>query len=150
MATNAKSILFVCSENALRSPMAEAIVKARYGDRIFVDSVGVRAGELDPLSVAAMAEAGIDIAGHRPKLLEELLDTSFDLIVTMSPEAHHRALELTRTESVEVVYWPTEDPSAIEGSREARLAAYRALRDSLGRRIDALFAPGKPGERDRR
>lgn len=140
MTTSARSILFVCSENALRSPMAEAIVKARYGDRVYVDSVGVRAGELDALAVAAMAEIGIDISRHRAKLLEDLLDTSFDLVVTLSPEAHHQALELTRTESVEVVYWPTYDPSVSEGSRETRLAAYRALRDSLGARIDALFA----------
>lgn len=139
MTTSATSVLFVCSENALRSPMAEAIVKARYGDRVYADSVGVRAGELDALAVAAMEEIGIDISRHRAKLLEDLLDTSFDLVVTLSPEAHHQALELTRTESVEVVYWPTHDPSVNEGSRDVRLAAYRALRDSLSARIDALF-----------
>lgn len=137
-----RSVLFVCSENALRSPMAEAIVKARYGDRVYVDSVGVRGGELDPLAVATMAEVGIDMAGHKAKLLEELLDTSFELIVTLSPEAHHQALELTRTESVDVIYWPTLDPSGIEGSRETRLAAYRELRDMLSGRIDALFGAG--------
>jgi len=131
-----KSILFVCSENALRSPMAEGIVKARYGDRIYVDSVGVRAGEVDPLAVAVMAEIGVDISRHNAKLLEDLLDTSFDLIVTLSPEAHHQALELTRTEAVEVVYWPTYDPSVIEGSRDTRLAAYREVRDTLVALID--------------
>jgi len=131
-----KSILFVCSENALRSPMAEGIVKARYGDRIYVDSVGVRAGEVDPLAVAVMAEIGVDISRHNAKLLEDLLDTSFDLIVTLSPEAHHQALELTRTEAVEVVYWPTYDPSVIEGSRDTRLAAYREVRDTLAALID--------------
>ena len=131
-----KSILFVCSENALRSPMAEGIVKARYGDRIYVDSVGVRAGEVDPLAVAVMAEIGVDISRHNAKLLEDLLDTSFDLIVTLSPEAHHQALELTRTEAVEVVYWPTYDPSVIEGSRDTRLAAYRDVRDTLVALID--------------
>lgn len=131
-----KSILFVCSENALRSPMAEGIVKARYGDKVYVDSVGVRAGEVDPLAVAVMAEIGVDISRHNAKLLEDLLDTSFDLVVTLSPEAHHQALELTRTEAVEVVYWPTYDPSAIEGSRETRLAAYREVRDTLVALID--------------
>lgn len=136
MTAGPKSVLFVCSENALRSPMAEGIVKARYGDRIYVDSVGVRAGELDPLAVAVMAEIGIDISRHRAKLLEDLLDTSFDLVVTMSPEAHHQALELTRTEAVDVAYWPTYDPSAIEGSRDTRLAAYREVRDTLVALID--------------
>jgi protein-tyrosine-phosphatase len=134
-----KSILFVCSENALRSPMAEAIVKARYGDYCYVDSVGVRAGEVDPLAVAVMREIGLDISGHRAKLLEDLLDTSFDLVVTLSPEAHHQAMELTRTEAVDVVYWPTADPSVVEGSREVQLAAYRELRDSLGAMLDTLF-----------
>lgn len=139
MTAKPKSVLFVCSENALRSPMAEGIVKARYGKRIYVDSVGVRGGELDPLAVAVMAEAGIDISQHHAKLLEDLLDTSFDLIITLSPEAHHQALERTRTESVEVIYWPTYDPSVVEGSREARLAAYRELRDWLGTMIDRLL-----------
>lgn len=131
-----KSVLFVCSENALRSPMAEGIVKARYGDKVYVDSVGVRGGEIDPLAVAVMAEIGIDISHHEAKLLEDLLDTSFDLIVTLSPEAHHLALELTRTEAIEVVYWPTYDPSVIEGSRDTRLAAYREVRDTLAALID--------------
>jgi protein-tyrosine-phosphatase len=131
-----RSILFVCSENALRSPMAEGIVKARYGARIYVDSVGVRGGTLDPLAVTVMTEIGIDISRHNAKLLEDLLDTSFDLIVTLSPEAHHQALELTRTESIEVVYWPTYDPSIVEGSRDTRLAAYREVRDTLVALID--------------
>jgi protein-tyrosine-phosphatase len=131
-----RSILFVCSENALRSPMAEGIVKARYGGRIYVDSVGVRGGTLDPLAVTVMTEIGIDISRHNAKLLEDLLDTSFDQIVTLSPEAHPLALELTRTESIEVVYWPTYDPSIVEGSRDTRLAAYREVRDTLVALID--------------
>jgi len=134
------SILFVCSENALRSPMAEAMVKHAYGDRVYVDSVGVRKGELDLLAVAVMQEIGIDISAHRAKSLDELLDTSFDLIVTLSPEAHHQALEWSRTRAAEVVYWPTYDPSATEGNREARLAAYRDVRDSTRALIADLFA----------
>lgn len=135
-----KSVLFVCSENALRSPMAEGMVKASYGDRVYVDSIGVREGELDALAVAVMKEAGIDISAHRPKRLADLLDTSFDVIVTLSPEAHHQAMDMMRTEAVEVVFWPTYDPSAVEGSRETRLAAYRDVRDTLKRLIDSLFA----------
>ena len=133
------SVLFVCSENALRSPMAEAMVKTYFGDRVYVDSIGVRDGELDPMAVAVMQEIGIDISGHRPKRLDELLDTSFDVIVTLSPEAHHQALDRMRNEAVEVVYWPTYDPSVVEGSREARLAAYRDVRDTLKALITEMF-----------
>lgn len=125
------SVLFVCSENALRSPMAEGIVKASFGDRVYVDSIGVRDGLLDPLAVVVMQEIGIDISGHRPKKLDDLLDTSFDAIVTLSPEAHHQALDRMRNEAVDVVFWPTYDPSAVDGNREVRLAAYRDVRDSL-------------------
>ena len=134
------SILFVCSENALRSPMAEAIVKQEYGDRVYVDSVGVRKGELDPMAVAVMQEIGFDISGHRAKTLDELLDTSFDLIVTLSPEAHHQAQEWSRTRAAEVVFWPTYDPSALEGNRDTRLAAYRDVRNSTAALIDQLFS----------
>lgn len=133
------SVLFVCSENALRSPMAEAMVKTWFGDRVYVDSIGVRDGVLDPMAVAVMQEIGIDISGHNPKRLDELLDTSFDIIVTLSPEAHHQALDRMRNEAVEVVYWPTYDPSVVEGNREARLAAYRDVRDTLKALITEMF-----------
>ena len=133
------SVLFVCSENALRSPMAEAIVKASFGDRVYVDSIGVRDGELDPLAVAVMQEIGIDISGHQPKRLDNLLDTSFDTIVTLSPEAHHQALDRMRNEAVEGVFWPTYDPSVVDGNREVRLAAYRDVRDSLKNLIEEMF-----------
>ena len=134
-----RSVLFVCSENALRSPMAEAMVKAFYGDRIYVDSIGVRDGALDPLAVTVMEEIGIDISRHQPKRLADLLDTSFDMIVTLSPEAHHQAMDLMRAEAAEVAFWPTYDPSVVEGNRDARLAAYRDTRDTLKRLIDSLF-----------
>ena len=140
MSSAPKSVLFVCSENALRSPMAEGMVKAHYGDRVYVDSIGVREGELDALAVAVMKEIGIDISSHRPKRLADLLDTSFDVIVTLSPEAHHQAMDMMRAEAVEVVFWPTYDPSAVEGNRETRLAAFPDVRDTLKRLIDALFA----------
>lgn len=136
------SLLFVCSENALRSPMAEAMVKAKYGDRVYVDSVGVRQGTLDPLAIAVMEEIGIDISGHRPKLLDDMMATSFDVIVALTPEAQHRAVELTRSSACEVVYWRTFDPSLVEGNREVRLAAYREARAALRRQIDTLLGGG--------
>lgn len=133
------SVLFCCTMNALRSPMAECMLKLLHGRQVFVDSVGVRAGELDGFAVAAMDEIGIDISRHRSKSFENLEDTSFDLIVSLSPEAHHRALELTRTMACDVEFWHTFDPSVVEGSRETRLDAYRDVRDFLMRRIRTRF-----------
>jgi protein-tyrosine phosphatase len=133
------SVLFCCTYNAVRSPMAEAILKSLHPRRIYVDSCGIREGELDPFIVAAMDEIGIDISRHRPKLFDNLEDESHDMVVTLSPEAHHRALELTRTIACDVVYWPTLDPSITEGTREMRLDAYRTVRDQLYDRILKTF-----------
>ena len=101
----------------------------------------MRAGGSDAFAVAAMEEIGIDISGHAPHTLRDLYDTSFDLIVTLSPEAHHQALELTRTMAVEVEYWPTFDATMMigQGSREQILQAYRDVRDGLFRRIKQRF-----------
>jgi protein-tyrosine-phosphatase len=133
------SVLFCCTLNALRSPMAEGILKLLHGQRIFVDSVGVRSGELDAFAIAVMDEIGLDISRHRAKTFDDLEDTSFDLIISLSPEAHHQALELTRTMACEVEFWNTLDPSIIEGSRETRIDAYRGVRDTLMRRIRERF-----------
>ena len=139
------SLLFVCGENALRSPMAEAMVKQDYGDRVFVDSVGVRTSGLDALAVAVMKEMEIDITSHKAKRLDQLLDGSFDMIVTLTPEAYGRARELTRTSAAEVVYWNTYDPSLVEGNRDTKLAAYREVRDLLHAHIGELFRDGGVG-----
>lgn len=133
------AVLFACSENAIRSPMAEALLKHLLGHRIYVDSCGVRAGELDPFAVAVLDELGIDRSRHRPKTFDDLEDTSFDLIVSLSPEAQHSAVEMTRTMACDVEFWNTFDPSLVEGSRETRLEAYRAVRDQLLERIKARF-----------
>lgn len=135
------SVLFCCTQNSIRSPMAEALLKYLHGKRIYVDSVGVRASEIDGFAVAVMDEIGIDLAKHRPKTFDELEDTSFDLIISLSPEAQHSAVEMTRTMACDVEYWPTMDPSVIEGSREERLEAYREVRDTLLARIRERFPP---------
>jgi len=130
--------------NSVRSPMAAAMLKQMLGGSVYVGSAGVRKGELDPFATAAMEEIGLDIAAHRPVTFEELDDLeglNFDLIVTLSPEAHHKALELVRTLAAEVEYWPTVDPTAIEGSREQRMNAYREVREQLLQRIRARFFP---------
>jgi protein-tyrosine-phosphatase len=133
------AVLFACSENSVRSPMAAGLMKHLYGAKVFVSSAGVRAGELDPFAAAVMAEIGIDLSKHKAQSFDELEDTSFDVVVSLSPEAHHRALELTRTMAIGVEYWPTQDPSAVSGSREQMLNAYRAVRDGLKNRIVSRF-----------
>jgi protein-tyrosine-phosphatase len=133
------AVLFACSRNAVRSPMAAAILKHLAGNRIYVDSAGVRAGEPDLFAIAAMEELGIDLSGHRPTALADLHDTSFDLIVTLSPEAHHQALGLAGAFAIDVEYWPTPDPTMASGNREQILSAYRGVRDGLFRRIKQRF-----------
>ena len=133
------AVLFACTLNAIRSPMAAAILRHLAGRRAYVASAGVRAGARDAMLAEVMDEIGIDLARHKPHDLSELADTSFDLVVTLSPEAHHAVLELTRTMAFEVEYWPTFDPSYLEGSREQQLDAYRALRDQLFQRIKRRF-----------
>lgn len=140
------AVLFACSENSIRSPMAAGLMQHLYGSKVFVSSAGVRTGELDPFAVAVMAEIGIDLSRHKAQSFDELEDTSFDVVVSLSPEAHHRAVELTRTMAIAAEYWPTQDPSAVHGSREQVLNAYRAVRDGLKSRILSRFgtlaAPG--------
>ncbi|MFL9828253.1 low molecular weight phosphatase family protein [Rhodoplanes sp. SY1] len=141
------AVLFVCAWNSVRSPMAAAMFRQYYGHKSYVGSAGVRKGEPDPFAAAVMDEVGLDLSKHKPITVEELEDLeglNFDLIVTLSPEAHHRALELTRTLAVDVEYWPTLDPGAAEeGTRDQRLAAYRDIRDQLLTKIEQRF--GKPG-----
>lgn len=134
------AVLFACNRNAVRSPMAAAILKHLAGSRVYVGSAGVRPGEPDPFAVAVMEELGIDMSKHKPVPLADVHDTSFDLIVTLAPEAHHKALEFTRGFAVDVEYWPTQDPTLASGSREQILAAYRAVRDGLFAKIKARFA----------
>ena len=135
-----RAVLFSCTLNSVRSPMAEGLLKHFLGHRIYVDSAGVRAHEIDPFTVSVMEEIGIDLSRHRAKSFDDLEDTSYDLIVSLSPEAQHKAVELTRTMACEVEFWPILDPTWVEGSRELRLQAYRQVRDELQRRIEARFA----------
>ena len=133
------AILFACTLNAVRSPMAAAMLKHLTRGGVYIESAGVRAGELDPLAVEVMGEIGLEIAKHKPRRFEDLEDGSFDLVVTLSPEAQHKAVELTRTAATQVEYWPTMDPTAVDGSREQRLMAYRTVRDQLMHRLKQRF-----------
>ncbi|HWF96900.1 MAG TPA: arsenate reductase ArsC [Xanthobacteraceae bacterium] len=137
-----QAVLFACGLNSVRSPMAAALLEQMRGAPLYAASAGVRAAELDPFAAAVMAEIGIDISAHRPITFEELEDLeglNFDLVVTLSPEAHHKALALTHRLAAQVEYWPTADPADVEGNRTQRLDAYRAVRDQLAERIRSRF-----------
>jgi protein-tyrosine-phosphatase len=133
------AVLFACTMNAIRSPMAEALMRHFHGKQIWVESVGVHKGEPDPMAIVVMDEIGIDITKHRPRSFEEMEDNFFDLVISLSPEAQHHAVEMTRTMSCEVEFWNTLDPSMFEGSREQRLEIYRQVRDQLERHILKRF-----------
>ena len=138
------AVLFGCGMNSVRSPMAEGIMKFLFGHRVYVDSVGVRKLEVDPFAVVVMDEIGIDISRHYPKTFDDLDDDSYDLVITLAPDAQHRAIEMTRTMACEVEFWATFDPSIVEGNRETRLDAYRQVRDQLMKRIKERFTPAPP------
>lgn len=142
MGRRPSSVLFACSTNTVRSAMAEGLLKTLHGRHLYVDSCGARADEPNPFATAVMEEIGVDISRHRPKTFDNLEDGSFDLVITLSPEAQHKAVELTRTSSVEIEFWNTFDPTAVHGTREQRLAAFREVRDTLYRRILERFPPG--------
>lgn len=137
------SVLFMCGMNAIRSPMAEAIARSLLPQGVFVASAGVKAGERDPFVDAVLDESGLKLSGRQPRTMEDLEDDYFDLIVTLAPEAHHAALELTRSLAIDVEYWPTADPSIATGTREQILAAYRDVRDRIAARIRSRFGVGE-------
>lgn len=133
------AVLFCCTRNAVRSPMAEALAKHRFGTRYYFDSAGLIEGDLDPMAVAALAEWGVDLARHKSKRFEELRDHSFDLILALSPEALARAEDFTRTLHCAVESWPLPDPTETEGTAARRLDAFRDLRDRLDMLIQTRF-----------
>lgn len=145
MTLQVTAVLFACTYNAVRSPMAESLLKHYLGRKLYVDSAGVRPGNLDPFAVEVMDEIGIEMKKHRPKGFADLDDDSFDEVITLSPEAQHHAVEMTRTMACEVVFWNTFDPSLAEGSRDMRLDAYRQVRDQLSQRIRKRFMPSAMG-----
>jgi protein-tyrosine-phosphatase len=147
------AVLFACNFNQVRSPMAEALLKQLVGTNVFVDSCGLKRARpteegdeddeaqamVDPFVQIVMAELDCDLSLHRPKTFDELDDNSFDLVISLTPEAQHRSVELARGRAADIEYWPIQDPTLTEGSREARLAAYREVRDALARRIEQRF-----------
>jgi len=139
------SVLFMCRMNAVRSPVAEALARSLLPPTVFVASAGVHAGEPDPFVEAVLAETGLSLKDQAPRTLDELEDDYFDLIITLAPEAHHKALNLTRSLAVDVEYWPTADPTVVSGSREQIMTAYRGMRERLKARILERFGGRAPG-----
>ncbi|MBT3305267.1 MAG: arsenate reductase ArsC [Rhodospirillaceae bacterium] len=135
------AVMFACTMNSVRSPMAESILKHLHGQQIYVDSAGVRAGEPDGFAIEVMAEIGIDISKHKSKTFDDLEDSSYDMVISLSPEAQHKAVEMTRVMACDLEYWRTFDPTFTEGSRDARLESYRQVRDQLLARITEMFPP---------
>ena len=144
MADLPNAVLYSCTMNAVRSPIAESIMKHYFGHKVYVDSVGVRLGETNAFVFAVMEEIGIDLSRHNPKTFDQLEDTSYDLVISLSPDAQHRAVELTRTMACDLEYWQTFDATVIQGSRETILDAYRDVRDSILDRILRRFSDGAP------
>ena len=134
------AVLFACNFNRVRSPIAAALMQLRFGDRVFVDSCGLKPAEgVDPFAAVVMDELGADLSWHQPKTFDDLEDSSFDLVISLTAEAQHRAVELARARAVEIEYWPMLDPTLASGSRETMIEAYRAVRDALSARIIERF-----------
>jgi protein-tyrosine-phosphatase len=134
------AILFMCSMNAIRSPIAEALARKILPRGTYVNSAGVRSGSRDPFVDVVLEEIGLSLGRRQPQKLEDLEDDFFDVVITLAPEAHHAALELTRAKAMEVMYWPTYDPSAATGTRSQILDAYRGVRDNLKLLIETRLA----------
>lgn len=132
-----QSILFMCNYNSVRSPMAECLAKSHCGTSVFVDSVGIQANlmEINPFAISVMEELSLELSNHKSKHFHELNDTSFDLVIALNPDAHRKAIELTRVYSTEVEYWSIEDPTTVKGSRENIMTAFREVRDDLSEKI---------------
>jgi len=145
-ASNVSSILFACNINAVRSAMAEAIVKTRFPGQIFTDSCGVEPGQPDGFAIAAMEEIDIDLSSHRPKGFDDLDCEFYDVIISFSPEAHERAVEITRNIDCETLYWPVDNLAGLLGSREERLRAYRAVRDDIMAKLATYLPEENAGE----
>ena len=135
------SVLFICNFNAVRSPMAEVLMKHYLGSKIFIDSVGLRpeTDEANPFTISVLDEVGLDLSSHVPKSFDELNDSSYDLMITLSPDSHHKALQMTRTMSSIVEFWPIFDPTKAQGNREAIMDGFRSLRSILDLKIRSRF-----------
>ncbi|MFC3050579.1 arsenate reductase/protein-tyrosine-phosphatase family protein [Kordiimonas pumila] len=133
-----KNVLFVCNQNAVRSPMAEALAMKHSKRRMFVESAGLIAGALDPFTVAAMAEEGLQIEQHKAQTIADIDLPLFELVIALTPESHERLTKMVGPET-KLEYWATPDPSDAEGTRNQVMDSYRLVRDHLECRIADRF-----------
>ncbi len=133
------TILFACTHNMIRSPIAEGLTKAMFPNKVFVDSCGIHAGVPDGFVITVMEEMDIDMSGHVPKSFADLEDEYFDLIICFSSESHEIAKRLAEGKSTEVEYWPVFDAALASDVREERLAAYRQVRTVINEKLHARF-----------
>ena len=133
------AILFACNINAVRSAMAEAMVKHAFPGKVFVDSCGVTPGIQDGFATAVMREIGLDISAHEPKSFDDLDSGFYDVIISFSPEAHDAARALTKNMDCDTLYWPVDNLANLTGSREEMLRAYRHVRDDIRRKLSLYF-----------
>ncbi len=145
-----QSILFCCDHNAVRSPMAEGIMKKFYGTGTYVQSAGVHNDlEIDGFCIAACQEIDVELSRHRSRSFDEMEEwgddlSSFDLVVALSPASQRKALELTRVFHLDVDYWPIMDPTGLGETREDKLTHYRQTRDQIIRHLKDRW--GEPTE----
>jgi protein-tyrosine-phosphatase len=133
------AILFACNINAVRSAMAEAMVKRAFPGKVFVDSCGVMPGVQDGFAISVMQEIGLDLSAHEPKSFSDLDSGFYDVIISFSPEAHDAACKLTQNMDCETLYWPVDNLANLTGSREEMLRAYRYVRDDIRRKLSLYF-----------
>lgn len=147
MSTLPQAVLFCCDHNAVRSPIAEGLMKKFYGQTVYVQSAGVKNDmEIDGFSIAVCQEMGVEMARHRSRSFEEMQQWGddlgqYDLIIALSPASQRMALELTRHHHISVEYWPILDPTGLGETRDAKLSAYRQSREQIRERIIARFGP---------
>ncbi len=139
MAAEPQSVLVCCNLNSARSAMAEGLLELMYGDQLYIDSVGVEKGERDEFAVSVMAEVGVDIEEYEPKSFDDLGNAPFDIIIALTPEARAKTRAQFKASAAKLWYWPTDDPTTVQGGRDQRLSAYRQVRDGLYARILKAF-----------
>ena len=151
-ATLPQSVLFCCDHNAVRSPMAEGMMKKFYGERVYVQSAGVKSElEVDGFSVAVCHEIGVELSRHKARSFDDLEEwgddiSAFDLVIALSPASQRKALELTRVHHLDVEYWPVLDPTGLGTKRDEKLDAYRQARNQIRDRMIARFGEPLPDE----
>ena len=139
MNSKPKSVLFVCTLNSIRSPMAEGLMKQRYSSDIYIQSCGLEAGEFNDLMVAVMKEKGIDMSAHSSRTLESLSDTSFDVAIAFTEDVAGALKAVFDDSDTDIELWPTPDPTADAMDVRAMMNNFRAVRDTIEARIVRKF-----------